>query len=572
MANLSASQEPLTGHKLRLAIDEGIQHQLIRLQPLEQDHLSSSDQYWKVDRVRLLREEQYLQLTLSADQDDLAFLAKHHLFRICVKFRNLLHHSESLEVQQIQLSAQSLTLELPFPQQLAQVFHREFFRVDVTGHLNIEAEVQTSIGSLRGQLADLSASGCRIQLPPQMALHLLRPLDPLLRVRLIFPSQKDIHTPFEMTYLRPDDQFEHALLGCHFLHADQSEERRFFRLTLDVERELAKATRQDQIHKRSSSLFLTPSKSSHHRPIKSAQKPLPSLIQPEQRKKIQRMADLLACQAFLIALQEKLNAKMMQQLASSLLQELEKDEQGFIFALNQPHPKIHPTILHSLRVAARSFPLMIKIGVSHRIELAVMAALLMHDLGKLFVSRHPCFNPLKLSSEHLRAMKRQHIAVLRATASMTWIPQRIGESIIVNSNERLDGSGYPRGLAGEKLDSLARTVSVVKVLDCLVSGLNDPAMTWRDAYRWVGKHQEWFDLGLLKRFMQHYGLRPLGSYIEFGDGHIASVSRVDAKGIATSVILMEGNEPTSEVKLTPVLVEQWGGIKAEVLPPSTDQD
>ncbi|MFK7160202.1 PilZ domain-containing protein [Marinospirillum sp. MEB164] len=571
MATLPASQEQLTGQKLRLAIDEGIQHQLIRLQPMEKDDLPNGDQTWKVDRVLLVRETQRLKLTLSANEADLAFLAKHHLFRVYVKFRNLLHHSEPLEVERIQPGTKNLTLELPLPQQLTQVFHREFFRVYVAGHLNIEAEVQTSIGSLRGQLADLSASGCRIQLPPQMALHLLRPLDPLFRVRLIFPSQKDIHTPFEMTYLRPDDQFEHALLGCHFLHADQDEERRFFRLTLDVERELAKVTRQDQNHKRSSSLFLAPSKSSHHRPVKATSKPLPSLIQPEQRKKIQRMADLLACQAFLIALQENLNAKMMQQLASSLLQELEKDEQGFIFALNQPHPKIHPTILHSLRVAARSFPLMMKIGVSHRIELAVMASLLVHDLGKLFVSRHPCFNPLKLSPEHLRSMKRQHIAVLRSTASMKWIPQRIGESIIVNSNERLDGSGYPRGLAGEKLDSLARTVGLVKVLDCLVSGLNDPAVTWRDAYRWVGQHKEWFDTGLLKRFMQHYGLRPLGAYIEFGDGKVASVNRVDTQGIATSVILIEGNDPGSEVKLTPELVEQWGGIKAEVLAPPVEE-
>ena len=97
---------------------------------------------------------------------------------------------------------------------------------------------------------------------------------------------------------------------------------------------------------------------------------------------------------------------------------------------------------------------------------AVRAALL-HDIGKLGVSNRILDKPGPLTSKEwtaVRAHPLQTEAVLHRAA-----PLRPIAGIAGAHHERLDGSGYPRGLTAEELPLEARLVTVADVYDSMVS-------------------------------------------------------------------------------------------------------
>lgn len=508
------ASDSLTGLVLKRALDTASTQTGLKLQPFVNDKQAADVEPIAVASLLVDRDKQCLKLQLIGTSEDLNTWTRWGLFRLRIKHRNLLHETNSLEVLSTKLDEGKLTLTLEMPQQLNKVFDREFFRVNL--NQRIKLPVTLHLGSLleiTGILEDFSAGGCRVALSPQLALHFIRPIEHSLTCTITFPNGYQLNTPFEMTYLKPQEGFLYALVGCHFQHNSLQDEKEFMRYAFEIEREISRLSHIESVVKYPSPLFETLDKKAHKNVItaKHLDALAINLMPKGYAEKIQALADQLALQALLLAMHSTLNANKLKPLAIDFIDALETNGNTVRLALQQPHPSINPVILHTLRVISHCFPLVFKIGINRGMELPVMMSLLLHDLGKLFVSEQPCFNPLKLTPDRLRLMKQHQIQLLRAASALKWIPPNIGESLMVNANERLDGSGYPRGLGQEKLDALSRLVAVCKVLDCLIHGYNDPAMRWRDAYKWVYKHQHWFDLSMLRGFIQHYGLQPLAS-------------------------------------------------------------
>ncbi|MBE0509013.1 MAG: PilZ domain-containing protein, partial [Marinospirillum sp.] len=533
--------ERLTGTLLRRAMDTAIQQGGIKIQPLVRDDQTALDEPWPVTHLQFDREHGQIKVQLSGDEQQIGFLARWSLFRLYIKHRNLLYESDPLDVLHTALGAEKLQLTLVLPAYFSKVFHREFFRVYLESRVKIQARLHLPGLDLLGQLEDLSAGGCRMALPPQAALHLLQPFSETPKCSLIFPNGESVTTPFELTYLQPDEGFLHAQVGCHFAHESPDDERRFFHYTLEAEREIARLTNVQRVSKFPSRLFQRPEKKAEQakRKTRHEQTDAELLMPTGYADIIQQLADQLALQVLRLSGLHKLDADRMKPLAMRLIELLDNNENAIRLALQLPNPGINSILLHTLRVATFCFPLAFKIGLARGQELQVMVSLLLHDLGKLFVSRQPCFNPQKQSHETLRQMKQNQIHLLRAAAKLHWISPSIGESLLVNANERLDGSGYPRGLEAEQLDPLSRMISVAKVLDCLVHCYHDPSMRWRDAYKWVYQHDEWFDKPMLKRFIKRYGLRPVGSRLVYKNGYLACVTQVDKHGEVLEVVLLQ---------------------------------
>jgi len=76
--------------------------------------------------------------------------------------------------------------------------------------------------------------------------------------------------------------------------------------------------------------------------------------------------------------------------------------------------------------------------------------------------------------------------------------------IVRHHHERLDGRGYPDGLAGDQIPLLARIVSVVDVFDALTSDRPyRKALTTAAAYRIMREDAQrgWCDRALLETFI-----------------------------------------------------------------------
>lgn len=125
------------------------------------------------------------------------------------------------------------------------------------------------------------------------------------------------------------------------------------------------------------------------------------------------------------------------------------------------------TGLHTARVAATAGALATAAGMDPReIDLLVRAAPL-HDVGKIGIPDSVLLKPGKLTPEEMGIMRRHTIIGARILEGSRVPLMQLAESIALRHHEKWDGTGYPDGVAGEKIPLHARIVAVADVFDAL---------------------------------------------------------------------------------------------------------
>jgi putative nucleotidyltransferase with HDIG domain len=122
---------------------------------------------------------------------------------------------------------------------------------------------------------------------------------------------------------------------------------------------------------------------------------------------------------------------------------------------------------HSDRVALFSNMIAIELGMSDAECRRLRRAALLHDIGKLGVSNSILDKPGKLDPDEWAEIKR-HPALGRDVLARVGAFQDMAE-IAGNHHERLDGKGYPCGIAGDQIDLPSRIVSVADIFDALTA-------------------------------------------------------------------------------------------------------
>jgi len=98
---------------------------------------------------------------------------------------------------------------------------------------------------------------------------------------------------------------------------------------------------------------------------------------------------------------------------------------------------------------------------------ALVAASLLHDIGKLAVPEHIISKPGRLTPEEFEKMKI-HPVVGAEILERVKFPYPV-VPIVRHHHEKWDGSGYPDGIAGEQIPIGARILAAVDCLDALAS-------------------------------------------------------------------------------------------------------
>jgi len=122
---------------------------------------------------------------------------------------------------------------------------------------------------------------------------------------------------------------------------------------------------------------------------------------------------------------------------------------------------------HQTRVTALSLAIANDLGFSVDDLDTLRIAAMLHDIGKIYVPADFLNRPGVLRNEEFSVIK-MHPEVGYD------ILKNLGEdwpvaSIIRQHHERMDGSGYPHGLAGEDIDKGARIIAVADVVDAMCS-------------------------------------------------------------------------------------------------------
>ena len=99
--------------------------------------------------------------------------------------------------------------------------------------------------------------------------------------------------------------------------------------------------------------------------------------------------------------------------------------------------------------------------------------------------------------------------------------------IIQEHHERIDGSGYPRGLSGDQISEFSQIAAIVDAYDAMTSNRSHKnSITPAQALKRL-KQTENLDQGLVKQFIQCIGVHPVGSLVRLRSGKLGIVSKIN---------------------------------------------
>ena len=122
---------------------------------------------------------------------------------------------------------------------------------------------------------------------------------------------------------------------------------------------------------------------------------------------------------------------------------------------------------HSDRVSRGSVMIAREIGMrGERVE-AIRYAGMLHDVGKLGVPTKVLQKTGKLTEEEYAAIQLHPMRGLDIVREIGFLDEALAG--IMHHHERIDGRGYPMGLAGDEIPEFARVLAVADAFDSMTS-------------------------------------------------------------------------------------------------------
>jgi HD-GYP domain-containing protein (c-di-GMP phosphodiesterase class II) len=197
---------------------------------------------------------------------------------------------------------------------------------------------------------------------------------------------------------------------------------------------------------------------------------------------------------------------------------------------------------HSLNVAILSIILGRKLGMArHQLEEIGLAGML-HDVGKVLTPTEILNKPERLTDEEFLIMK-MHPSQGRDILSEQEGLNRTALNAAHGHHERLNGTGYPRGLADTDIDFITRIVAVTDTFDAITSDrVYGPGRTNIEAFKILqAASGNRYDAKLVSHFLDAIGVYPPGSAVQLRNGEFAVVVRNNPQYKLRPVVLVLKN-------------------------------
>lgn len=178
-----------------------------------------------------------------------------------------------------------------------------------------------------------------------------------------------------------------------------------------------------------------------------------SRVLRENRQYHQRMAQLLEERGRALSETTRNLEASYQYMLESMVALLEAREQA--------------TGEHTLRVTAMAVALAGRMGLGEEEQDIVRRGSFLHDIGKIAIPDHILLKDGPLDDDEWAIMKT-HVEIGYRIINSNPFLWDVAE-LVYSHHERWDGSGYPRGLAGDKIPAGARIFAVVDAYDAMRS-------------------------------------------------------------------------------------------------------
>ena len=162
---------------------------------------------------------------------------------------------------------------------------------------------------------------------------------------------------------------------------------------------------------------------------------------------------------------------------------------------------------------------------------------LLHDVGKTKIPDEILNKPGKLSEKEFEVMKK-HVEIGGCILSgYSGVDER-SITVTCQHHERIDGSGYPEKLHGDKITLHGQMAAIADVYDAIVSDRcyhkgEPPAAVLKKLLEWSKHH---FNEELVHIFIHCVGIYPVGTLVRLGSGYIAVVIEQGGRDLLKPVL------------------------------------
>lgn len=230
--------------------------------------------------------------------------------------------------------------------------------------------------------------------------------------------------------------------------------------------------------------------------------------------------------------------------AHHLLHLLNEDRDRLLYSLGSLHGE-RQALRHGIKVGVLLGDCLLAEPLEQHQTVDAIVGGLLHTMGKPLLLEREQYSRDSGFTREERALLREHAPrLITAMQQQGWDPPATVLDVILNINERLDGSGYPAGKHSEQLSDLARLAAILRT-GCKLMGPGagpyhqSPAEVYRRLY--LRPHA--YDRRWVTALARRYSFYPIGTLVRFSSGALGWVMKLNSRGLPAQVRLVR--EPSA---------------------------
>ncbi|MFE4351871.1 HD-GYP domain-containing protein [Peribacillus butanolivorans] len=214
---------------------------------------------------------------------------------------------------------------------------------------------------------------------------------------------------------------------------------------------------------------------------------------------------------------EKANVKFTQ-IVRNIMEELNRNKE-LLTLLADVYTYDDYIFTHSFNVTLYTLAIGMELNINKKNLEALGLGAILHDVGKILVPVDALRKTGKLTEEEFEQIKKHAEYGFQLIKSVHTVSLLVA-NCAYQHHERLDGSGYPRGIKGDEIHYFGKIIAVADVFDAVTSNrVYRKAMMPHEGleilYAGAGKK---FDNTIIEAFRRAVAIYPNGLFIELNDG------------------------------------------------------
>lgn len=237
-----------------------------------------------------------------------------------------------------------------------------------------------------------------------------------------------------------------------------------------------------------------------------------------------------------LEINQRINVRAVRKIVDSIIDELLASRE-VLYHLTDIRSYDDYTFYHCVNVCILALMTAITVGYDQLKLKELGIGALLHDIGKIRISKEILTKPGELNSEEY-GLIRQHpefgYEILRTYDDVPLLSAHV----CLQHHERWDGKGYPRGLSGEQIHEHARIVAVADVYEALLADRPyRPAYSVNQAVTIVSRMTNtYFQPRTVAALISNIAVFPIGSVVMLSSGQVGIVVDVNSNAPTRPIV------------------------------------